>query len=170
VLGNYENPLFIHKSEKINGIDKREYEKRPLNQQMNSQIHEELEIVRNRLKSSRSDEDKINALLEGEKRLKSQIVEIKKRIHHAVGGIIQAKNTGILLDNILNHYDKYISSREFEKLKLIDLVEVKNQLKIKLMRELQGLRSSDNEFKLLRKVNQEDLEHVKEEIKRELGY
>jgi len=38
------------------------------------------------------------------------------------------------------------------------------------MRELQGLRSSDNEFKLLRKVNQEDLEHVKEEIKRELGY
>jgi len=108
---------------------KENMKKRPLNQQMNSQIHEELEIVRNRLKSSRSDEDKINALLEGEKRLKSQIVEIKKRIHHAVGGIIQAKNTGILLDNILNHYDKYISSREFEKLKLIDLVEVKNQLK-----------------------------------------
>jgi len=132
VLGNYENPLFIHKSEKINGIDKREYEKRPLNQQMNSQIHEELEIVRNRLKSSRSDEDKINALLEGEKRLKSQIVEIKKRIHHAVGGIIQAKNTGILLDNILNHYDKYISSREFEKLKLIDLVEVKKSTKNKI--------------------------------------
>jgi len=74
------------------------------------------------------------------------------------------------MDNILNHYDKYISSREFEKLKLVDLVEVKNQLKVKLMRELQGLRSSTNEFKVLRKVNQEDIQHVIEEIKGELGY
>jgi len=169
---NYENPLFIHKSEKIKeeGIDHRVHERRPLNQQMNSQIHEELEIVRNRLRTARSDDDKINALLEGEKRLNAQIGEIKKRIHHAVGGIVQAKNTGILMDNILNHYDKYISSREFEKLKLVDLVEVKNQLKVKLMRELQGLRSSTNEFKVLRKVNQEDIQHVIEEIKGELGY
>jgi len=38
------------------------------------------------------------------------------------------------------------------------------------MRELQGLRSSTNEFKVLRKVNQEDIQHVIEEIKGELAY
>jgi len=75
---------------------------------------------------------KISALLEGEKRLSSELGVVRKRIHHYVGSIVQAKNTGVLLDNILNHYDKYISSREFEKLKLIDLVEVKSALKNKI--------------------------------------
>jgi len=172
VLGNYENPSFIHKNEKIMNKNKvsDSSENLPLKDVMSNQISEELQILNNRLKTARSNEEKISALLEGEKRLSSELREVRKRIHHYVGSIVQAKNTGILLDDILNHYDKYISSREFEKLKLIDLIEVKSALKIKLMREMQGLRSSDNEFKILKKVNQDDINHVIEEIKLELGY
>jgi len=49
-------------------------------------------------------------------------------------------------------------------------VQIKKELKAKLMREVEGLRTSGTEYENVAKVDQEDLKKIVTKIKKSLGY
>jgi len=53
-------------------------------------------------------------------------------------------------------------------LKLADRVEVKNELKTKLIKEIQGFRTRPTEFKALAGVDKSTIQNVVQNIKRQL--
>jgi hypothetical protein len=56
-----------------------------------------------------------------------------------------------------------------KKIKLVDRVEIKKQLKSKLLKEVEGLRTNGNEFNMVSKVDPSDLLKIVKNIKKKLG-
>jgi hypothetical protein len=74
------------------------------------------------------------------------------------------------LDSILQKYSLKLKQDELAKLKLVDRVEIKRQLKNKIFREVEGLRSTGKEYTELSKVNPSDMKRIVNEIKTRLGF
>lgn len=73
------------------------------------------------------------------------------------------------MNNVLNHYEKSLRQNEDSKLKLVDIIEVKKQLKLKILKEINGFRTSDNDFQALQKVYPKDIRRIVKEIRKGLG-
>ena len=56
------------------------------------------------------------------------------------------------------------------KLSLTDRVEIKNQLKSKLLREIEGFRVGGGEYSEVKKLDEKDLKKITTQIKHKLGY
>jgi len=54
------------------------------------------------------------------------------------------------------------------KLKLSDVITIKKKLKKKLLREVQGLRTSSANFKEIRNLNKGDLKRIVKQIKKKI--
>jgi len=162
---NFENPVFIHKSEKVSN-------KRPeeLKVALKKQVEGDLMIMKDRLRYARSKREKVKALDDGIIRLNKEIREISHHLEHSVDDILEAKETGNILNNVLDHYEHSLHLHEASHLKLVDVVEIKNDLKRKLYKEIQGIRTSDHDYPSLRKVNKEDIRRVIQTIKDKLGF
>jgi hypothetical protein len=161
--GNFEDPIFIHKKEKV--TEKVE----SLNTMLKKQIDGDMIVIRDKLKVADNKKEKIRVLKDGLERLDSEIEGISNKIVKNVEDILQAKEVGNRLNSVLNHYENTIRQNEACKLNLVDVVEIKKQLKIKLLKEIDGIRTSDNDFKVLQKVNQKDLKRVIKQIKKKIG-
>lgn len=74
------------------------------------------------------------------------------------------------LDDILQKYSLKLKHDELSKLKLVDRIEIKKQLKSKIFNEVEGFRSTGKEFTELSKVNSGDMKKIVNEIKKRLGY
>ena len=59
---------------------------------------------------------------------------------------------------------------ESSKLRLVDRVAIKRQLKNKIFKEVEGFRSTGKEYTELSKVNPGDMSKIVNEIKRRLGF
>jgi len=73
------------------------------------------------------------------------------------------------LNNLLSYYEKTLQENEKSKLKLVDVVGIKKQLKQKLLKEISGFRTAPNDYRLLNKVNQNDIDRIVRQIKGKLG-
>lgn len=69
------------------------------------------------------------------------------------------------LSNLNNYYSKKIKTDELSQLKLADVITLKNTLREKIHREIQGLRTSPSQFQELNKINPNDLEIIMKNIK-----
>ena len=59
-----------------------------------------------------------------------------------------------------------MDQRSLKKIKLVDRVEIKNELKAKLLREVEGLRTNGNQFSHVSKVDPSDLLQIVKQIKK----
>lgn len=66
-------------------------------------------------------------------------------------------------------YETKMRKDELSKLKLSDEITIKNLLRDKLQREMQGFRTSPQEFKELDIVNPDDITNIIMGIKSKLG-
>jgi hypothetical protein len=74
------------------------------------------------------------------------------------------------LNNILDKYTVQIKKDNQKKLKLTDRIEVKKQIKQKLLREVEGFRNSGKEFTLVNKIDKGELKSLVKQIKNRLGF
>jgi hypothetical protein len=65
----------------------------------------------------------------------------------------------------LTNYSLQIKKDSIKKLRLTDRIEVKKQLKEKILREIEGFRNTGKDFTLLNKVSKEDLNRIFNKIK-----
>ncbi len=73
------------------------------------------------------------------------------------------------LSNLNNYYQTKLKTSELSKLKLSDTIIIKNKLKEKILKEIQGIRTSPNQYQELDKVNQIDIQIIMKDIKLSLG-
>ena len=78
--------------------------------------------------------------------------------------------TALDLNNVLNKYTIQIKQDNASKLKLTDRIEIKNQLKNKIFREVEGFRNTGKDFTMLRKLDKGDMNRIVNQIKARLGF
>ena len=72
------------------------------------------------------------------------------------------------LTSILAKYEDRLKKDKLAHLKLADRVEVKNELKKKLIKEIEGFRTRPTEFKALTNVDREQIKAVVNAVKLKL--
>jgi hypothetical protein len=164
--GNFEDPVFIHKSEKIRVRAERVEN---MSTVLKNQVESETNTLRDKLKIADNKKEKIRVLKDGLKKLNGEINGLAVKIEASVKDIIQAKEVGNNMNCVLSHYENTLRDNEASRLKLVDVVEIKKQLKTKLLKEIRGIRTSDNDFKALQKVKTRDLKRVIKQVRRKLG-
>ena len=83
---------------------------------------------------------------------------------------MESKKLAVRLHNLITKYEK--RAREAEKsqnMRLADQITVKELLKDKIHREIQGLRVSPSQYTELEQVNPVDIDNISREIVNKLG-
>lgn len=73
------------------------------------------------------------------------------------------------LSNLNNYYTTKIKRDQLSALKLSDVITIKNALRNKIHKEIQGYRTAPSEYAELDHVNPSDLEIIMKNIKLGLG-
>lgn len=102
-------------------------------------------------------------------KLKGESKVIGERISKEVSKLVRAKRVGLKLEELLENYTEKLKKVQVKKAKTADKSQIKKQLKDKLLRDLQGLRTFKNQFNLLSKVDQRDLAKITKQIKTKLA-
>lgn len=130
----------------------------------------DINVFLDQFKNTRDISDKVNVMVEGKNRLLKEINEIKETLLKDIDDLMGSKKLAIRLNNLVLKYEKRAQDGEQAKLlKLADEITVKDLIKEKIHREIQGLRSSPTKFQELEIVNKDDISRVTKEVLNKLG-
>lgn len=130
----------------------------------------DINVFLDQFKNTRDISDKVNVMVEGKNRLLKEINEIKETLLKDIDDLMGSKKLAIRLNNLVHKYEKRAQDGEQAKLlKLADEITVKDLIKEKIHREIQGLRSSPTQFQELEIVNKDDISRVTKEVLNKLG-
>ena len=73
------------------------------------------------------------------------------------------------LSNLNNYYSTKVKRDQLSSMKLSDVITVKNLLRNKILREMQGLRTASADYPELENVNPLDIQIIMKEIKIQMG-
>lgn len=73
------------------------------------------------------------------------------------------------LTNLNNYYTTKVKRDQLSSLKLSDVITVKNVLRNKILKEMQGLRTAPADYPELENVNPLDIQIIMKEIKVQMG-
>jgi hypothetical protein len=120
--------------------------------------------------NSKDKAERVKTIQDGKTRLLKDVKEIKDAISAHLAELMEAKKLAIKLNNLVHKYEKKaIADAKSENLKLADEITVKEILKDKLHREIQGMRVPPSEYKELEMVNPDDITTITKEILHKLG-
>ncbi len=111
----------------------------------------------------------ITIVTEGKQRFIKESKELSAQIEADMKDLLFAKEVAIKLNQLIASYETKMRKDQLSKLKLADEVTIKNLLRDKLQREMQGFRTSPSEFKELEAVNPMDINNIIGAIKLKLG-
>lgn len=72
------------------------------------------------------------------------------------------------LSNLNNYYTTKIKRDQLSEMKLADVITIRNTLRDKIHKEIQGFRTAPSQYELLDKVNPHDIEIIMKNIKLQL--
>lgn len=174
-FANYENPSFLqHKSDKKpkgSGPHTINVPKMPMiTPALIAASQKDVKLIKKKLHKAHTKKQKLKALIFSKKVLKNGAKKLQDKIKKEIGKVLGAKKTAINLSNTMNKIALQIKKENASKLKLTDRIKVKNQLKHKIFREVEGFRDTGKAYTLLRKVNRKDLRKILNQIKARLGF
>jgi hypothetical protein len=94
---------------------------------------------------------------------------LSAKVEAEIQELLHAKESALKLQQLLSLYETRLNKNNLSQLKLADEVTLKNLLRDKLQREMQGFRTSSGEYKELEAVNPEDIQRIIHEIKGKIG-
>ena len=71
---------------------------------------------------------------------------------------------------MLSKFEVTVKKSELSKMKLADVITIKNQLREKLLKDIQGIRTSSKKYSEIKKVDPKDIKSIVNQIKQKLGY
>lgn len=83
--------------------------------------------------------------------------------------LIKSKRIANKLDGLFKKYDLKVKKDHLVQSKVVDREQFKRELKEKILREVEGIRSFGHKESLLSKVNQKDLNKIIKKIKKKLA-
>lgn len=133
-------------------------------------VHEDINHFVQQLGNKAASQSKIDILKEGSGRLSEQIEELKRKATDDCDYLIEGKKVALRLNNLLERYhNKMIQDAKGQKLRLANEITLKNLLRDKIAREMQGFRISSEEFKELEQVNPQDIQKIYSAVEKKIG-
>jgi hypothetical protein len=187
VLAGYETPQFEHKKMKnvssnsdstnINFVVKKEEKEKKESEvktqekmkEVDETVHDDINHFVKQFENKADKLDKIQILLQGKERLTKQADEFRLKAETDIDLLITGKKLALKLNNLLNRYIKKMSEDQHKGIRLSDEISLKNLLRDKLHREMQGLRVSNDEYKELEQLNTSDVQKIYDSVHAKLG-
>jgi hypothetical protein len=176
-LSAYESPSFIHKGEKkLKGpkSDKSNIHAEPETfmdeKVMEKILTEDANNFVGQFDDKKSKDERIIVLEEGKAKLEAEIQKLSDDIETEMADLLFGKEVAMKMNNVLYRYESRFSKDNLSKLKLADEIDIKNLLREKLHRELQGFRTSTSEYAELDKFNPDDIVNIVQQINSIVGY
>jgi cobalamin biosynthesis protein CobT len=94
---------------------------------------------------------------------------LASKVEAEIQELLHAKESALKLQNLLAMYEQRLNKNNLSQLRLSDEVTMKNLLRDKLQREMQGFRTSPSEYKELEAINPDDITTIIRDIKGKLG-
>jgi len=143
--------------------------KKKKNKMMTLDLDESVEIDMKtfikQFENTKDKDEKIKVILDGKTRLLNEAREIKESVNKDLQELLESKKVAILLHNLINKYEKRAQdSAKSNRLRLADEITIKELLKDKLSRELQGLRLPISDYKELEQVDPFQIEQLTQEV------
>jgi len=166
-LSSYETPMFLSKNQRQLPL----LPKVPmLSPNLVANSHADTLKIKGTLSAARNKSQKIRALNSEKRRLKGESKNITNLVSREIQQLLTAKGVGMKLNNLLQKYTMKLKRDQLSKLKLVDRVQIKNELKAKLSKEVEGFRTAGSEYLDVEKVDPIDLKRIVTQIKKKLGY
>lgn len=175
-LSGYETPQFQHKgkpsqngNEATNFVEK-EQKKEGKVKEMDEVVHDDINQFVRQFGNTKGIDDKVKVLAEGSKRLHAEAEEFRVKAMSDLDELIEGKKVALRLNNLMNRYiAKMTEDSHGSQIRLADQITLKNLLRDKLHREMQGFRVSSEEFKELEQVNPMDIRNIYSALEKKLG-
>lgn len=120
--------------------------------------------------NSKDKADKQKIIMDGKARLYQHAKEIKDSVSSYLDELLDAKKLAIRLNNLVHKYEaKALDDQKAQNLKLSDQITIKEILRDKIHREVQGLRVSPTQYAELEQANPADIERISLEVANRLG-
>merc|ERR1740139_142132 len=173
-MSRYENPSFlstkVHKKKGKGPKNLIHVPKMPMiSPNLQATSAKDIKMIKKKMSSAKTKTQKLKALKFSKNLLKKDSKEICDKIKKEIGKVLGAKKTALNLSNVLNKYTLQMKKDAASKLKLVDRIAVKKQLKNKIFREVEGFRNSGKEFTLVKKVSKGSMKKIVGDIKKRLG-
>jgi len=168
-LSGYETPSFIHKKETIKTNEKAKSTTKQEDPHPEQTVADEMNTFIGQFENSKDKAERSNILLQGKTRLAAESQELRKKIEADIKELLFAKEVAIKLNNLIVNYEQKLTKDTLSKMKLSDEITIKNLLRDKLQREMQGFITSPGEYKELDAINPEDLQRIIGQIKQKIG-
>jgi hypothetical protein len=176
-FGEMEKPIFISKGQKTVTESQSEDKNVPMlgnTQAISNEVVKASQLdattVKARLKALKNNErfKKLNILIKTRDQLKQDAKLLRKGVQKETSDLLSAKSSSLNLSIILKNYEERLRKDKVAHLKLADRVLVKNQLKNKLIKEIQGFRTRPSDYKELLNVDKTTVKAVVQSIRSQL--
>ena len=97
------------------------------------------------------------------------MITISQNVQAQMKELFMAKEVALKLTNLNNYYTTKVKRDQLSSLKLSDVITVKNLLRQKILKEMQGLRTASADYSELDNVNPQDIQIIMKEIRIQLG-
>lgn len=175
-LSGYETPSFIHKGEKTQGEEQHPAGNIHAPPSLQDSMKQDIETFVAQFDNAKDKQERIsvrkknfNLVMQGKDRLAKEGKALATEIEADLRELLYAKEVAVKLNQLIAQYETKMTKDQLSKLKLADEVTIKNILRDKLQREMQGFRTSSLEFKELDVVNPNDIANIISSIKLKLG-
>jgi hypothetical protein len=129
----------------------------------------DLNYVKNSVSAVTRMSQKNNAMKAEWKRLRDDTQVLSKRLKDQVNVLLKSKTISNKLDDIMKKYQIKMKTDEMSKIRLVDRVAAKRELKNKLFKEVEGLRTASSNYSRVAKINKDDIKNIVNKIKSKLG-
>lgn len=129
----------------------------------------DLNYVKNAVSAATQMSQKKKAMKAECKRLRDGAKVLSKQLNDQVNVLLKSKTVSNKLDDIMKKYQIKMKTDEMSKIRLVDRVAAKRELKNKLFKEVQGLRTASSNYNRVAKINKNDIKNIVSKIKSKLG-
>ncbi len=103
------------------------------------------------------------------KRLRDDAKGLSKQLKEQVNILLKSKKISNKLEKLMDKYQLKEKTDEMTKIKLVDRVAAKRDLKEKLLKEVEGLRTSTSQYNRVARIDKKDIHNIVNKIKSKLG-
>jgi len=175
-LKNYESPQ-IAKKTRSDTTDEESFIEKKVKKSRNFMEETPTEAIENDISSFTKQfenvadkNERVKTFITGKARLIREAKDLKDAVRSNLAELLEAKKLAIRLNNLVRKYEKKIVEDEkADSMKLADEITVKELLKDRLHRELQGLRVSKSEYQELEQANPDDIDKIRKQILETIG-
>lgn len=125
--------------------------------------------IKKQLDQSESIKQKKQAMLMEIDRLKNDAKSYAQQIGVHINDFVHTKQIGDKLEKLMKKYEVKMKRDELMKIRLADRVQIRKELKEKLLKEVEGLRTLGNQYANVNKVRKSDMLKIVNQIKKKLG-